>query len=42
MELIKKENVSLEQIFNADETTLYYKYVPRHTYLSATENPAVG
>ena len=43
MELIKKESVNLEQIFNADETALYYKYVPRHAYVSATEmSPSSG
>lgn len=43
MDLIKRENVSLEQIFNADETALYYKYVPNHTYVTASEqSPSSG
>lgn len=32
----------MEQIFNADETTLYY-YVPQHTYLSTNDKlPSSG
>ena len=37
MDMLQTESVSLDQIFNADETALYFKYVPKQTYTTAAE-----
>lgn len=43
MDFIKKENATLNSYLNADETALYYKYVPKHTYDVASEqSPSSG
>lgn len=40
-QLVADENLSLEQIYNADETSLFWRYVPKKTLATAEEkNPA--
>ncbi|XP_044537888.1 tigger transposable element-derived protein 1-like [Gracilinanus agilis] len=40
--LIKEEGYTLDQIFNFDETIIYYKRLPRRTYISKAEKHAPG
>lgn len=41
MEIIQKENLSPEQIYNADETALFWRYVPRKTLATVEEKNAM-
>ncbi|XP_027716076.1 tigger transposable element-derived protein 1-like [Vombatus ursinus] len=40
--LIKEEGYTLDQIFNFDETIIYYKRMPRRTYIPKAEKHAQG
>lgn len=40
--IIKSKNYSPHQVFNADETGLFWKKMPRRTYLSKSERTASG
>ena len=37
--MVSDENLSPEQIYNADETSLYWRYVPRKTLATSSEGP---
>ena len=39
---VKEEKLTPEQVYNADETSLYWRYIPRATYVTADENTASG
>ena len=41
-EVITNQNLTAEQIYNADETALYWKYVPRKTVATACEAEVSG
>ncbi|KAG0726965.1 Tigger transposable element-derived protein 7 [Chionoecetes opilio] len=41
-DLIRKENLLLEQIYNADETGLYYRSIPENTLASEKEKSVPG
>lgn len=41
-ELIKENNLSLDAVFNADESGLYWKMLPNSTYVHAGETSAPG
>ena len=41
-EFIKNQNLTEEQIYNADETALYWKYVPRRTVATACKTRVSG
>ena len=40
--LIEQEKLALDQIFNADETSLFWHYIPRTTYVTTDEINASG
>lgn len=40
--LIKEHNLTPEQIYNADETSLFWRYVPRKTYVAPEESAPSG
>ncbi|XP_044537936.1 tigger transposable element-derived protein 1-like [Gracilinanus agilis] len=40
--LVKEEGYTLDQIFNFDETGLYYKRMPRRTYIAKAEKHSPG
>lgn len=40
--IIKEENISLEQIYNADETALFWRYMPRKTLATLEEKKPSG
>ncbi|XP_015429685.1 PREDICTED: jerky protein homolog-like [Dufourea novaeangliae] len=42
LELIEEEKLKLNQIFNADETGLYFKMMPKNTLVIKTENSTAG
>lgn len=39
---IIKMNLTTEQVYNADETALFYKILPNRTYITAGEKSAPG
>jgi hypothetical protein len=41
-EFIKKEEYRPEQIFNCDETGLFWKRMPKHTYITKDEKSLPG
>lgn len=41
-QLIKDNNLSPEQVYNADETSLFWRYVPRRTYVAPEESAPSG
>lgn len=41
-ELIKDNKLSPDQVYNADETSLFWKYVPRKTYVAPEESAPSG
>ena len=42
LELVKEDDLSPEQIYNADETGLFWRYVPRKTLATADEKDPTG
>lgn len=40
--IIQEENLTVEQIYNADETALFWRYVPRKTLATPAEKSATG
>lgn len=41
-EFIKKEGYCPQQIFNCDETGLFWKHMPNHTYITKYEKNIPG
>lgn len=41
-EFIDKENLTPEQVYNADESSLFWRYIPRKTYILNDEKSASG
>ena len=41
-EFIKNQNLTAEQIYNADKAAIYWKYVPRRTVATVCENGVSG
>ena len=41
-EIIREEGYSAYQVFNVDETGLFWKHIPKHTYIAKEEKSALG